>query len=106
MIHHFSVFCYSFECSEEIFDFAEGKMTVAKTNELKQQFNSEFSMIYQLCEVVLINSKKPQLLVVALDALLGFLSWIPIGYVFKTKMVQLLIDRVCCNWMFFIIFCY
>jgi len=79
--------------SEEIFDFSEGKMTAAKTAELKQQFNSEFSMIYQLCEMVLLNSKKPQLLLVSLDALLGFLSWIPIGYVFETQMVQLLIDR-------------
>ena len=69
-------------------------MTAAKTSELKQQFNSEFSMIYQLCEVVLLNSKKPELLSVSLDAMLGFLSWIPIGYVFETKMVQLLIDRV------------
>ena len=69
-------------------------MTSTKTNELKQQFNSEFAMIYQLCEMVLLNSKKATLLVVSLDALLGFLSWIPIGYVFETKMVQLLTDRV------------
>ena len=69
-------------------------MTTAKTNELKQQFNSEFSMIYQLCEMVLINSKKPSLLAVSLNALLGFLSWIPIGYVFETKMVELLTNRV------------
>lgn len=69
-------------------------MTVAKTNELKQQFNNEFSMIYQLCELVLIKSAKPQLLIVSLDAMLGFLSWIPIEYVFQTKMIQLLIDRV------------
>ena len=69
-------------------------MTVANTNKLKQQFNSEFAMIYQLCEMVLINSQKPQLLIVALDALLGFLSWIPIGYIFETKMIELLTNRV------------
>ena len=69
-------------------------MTAAKTADLKNQFSNEFASIYQLCELVLIQSQKPSLLAVSLDALLGFLSWIPIAYIFETNMIQLLIDRV------------
>ena len=34
--------------SEEIFDYSSGEMTKAKIKHLKQQFNKEFSLIYQL----------------------------------------------------------
>lgn len=79
--------------SEEIFDFSRGKLTQARTDELKQQFAAEFSQIYSLCEFVLTSATKPSLLAVSLEALLGFLSWIPLGYIFETNMVDLLIRK-------------
>jgi exportin-1 len=87
-------FCLFSMFSEEVFDFSQGKMTAAKTAELKQQFSKEFASIYQLCDMVLKGSLKPSLLSVALDTMLGFLSWIPIGYIFETTMVELLVERV------------
>jgi len=78
--------------SEEIFDFSD-TMTRAKTSELKEQFSKEFAMIYQLCDLVLSNSTNEQLLVVSLKTLLCFLSWIPVGYIFETSMVDLLLKK-------------
>eukprot|EP00727_Mastigamoeba_balamuthi_P006331 m51a1_g2318 putative exportin-1 (1057) ;mRNA; f:487141-490960 len=77
--------------SEEIFDFAGGQLTAAKAAELKQSFNHEFSLIYQLCELVLQNSQRPSLLTATLNTLLRFLNWIPVGYIFETHMIEILI---------------
>jgi uncharacterized protein YacL len=35
--------------SEEIFDFGSNTMTQGKIKELKQAYNSEFSLIFQVC---------------------------------------------------------
>eukprot|EP01119_Soliformovum_irregulare_P015808 TRINITY_DN4509_c0_g1_i3.p1 TRINITY_DN4509_c0_g1~~TRINITY_DN4509_c0_g1_i3.p1 ORF type:complete len:760 (-),score=233.57 TRINITY_DN4509_c0_g1_i3:964-3243(-) len=76
--------------SEEVFDFSSGQMTAKKINELKQSFYKEFMLIYQLCEFVLDNSQRRSLLVVTLETLLGFLNWIPLGYIFETKLIETL----------------
>lgn len=80
--------------SEEVFDFSGGQMTTAKIKELKESFNKEFSLIYQLCEYILENSQKPSLILVTLQTLLRFLNWIPLGYIFETKMIEILIFKV------------
>jgi exportin-1 len=79
--------------SEEVFDFSSGKMTQAKVAELKESFNKEFSMIYQLCELILSSAKKADLISVTLQTLLRFLNWIPLGYIFETNMLELLITK-------------
>jgi exportin-1 len=79
--------------SEEVFDFSSGQMTQAKIKELKTTFNKEFSLIYQLCDFILRNSQKPSLLNATLETLLRFLNWIPIGYVFQTKMIEHLVFK-------------
>jgi exportin-1 len=79
--------------SEEVFDFSSGKMTEAKTKDLKESFNKEFSLIYQLCELILNSAKKPELISVTLQTLLRFLNWIPLGYIFETKMLESLIGK-------------
>ena len=38
------------------------------------------------------KSRHPPLLLVTLETLLRFLSWIPLGYIFETNMVNTLID--------------
>ena len=38
--------------SEEIFDFSKDSLTSKKTKQLKESLNSEFSKIFELCEVV------------------------------------------------------
>lgn len=85
---------HTFLFSEEIFDFSGGQMTQAKIKELKGAYNKEFSLIYQLCEIILTNSQKPSLIKATLETLLRFLNWIPIGYIFQTKMIENLIFKV------------
>lgn len=80
--------------SEEIFDFSSGQMTQSKILELKNSFNKEFALIYKLLEHILNNSQKPSLVLVSLQTLLRFLGWIPLGYIFETKMVDTLLFKV------------
>lgn len=47
----------------------------------------------QLCEFILTRSRKPALLQVTLQTLLRFITWIPLGYIFETKLVETLCMR-------------
>ena len=68
-------------------------MTRAKAMELKKTFTNEFSLIHQLCEHILANSQSTTLLATTLQTLLKFLSWIPVGFIFKTNMIDFLVGK-------------
>jgi len=76
--------------SEEVFDYAGGSMTQEKMKEMKNNLNKEFALIYQLCNYILNNSQDANLLTVTLKTLLRFLHWIPVGYIFETKLIETL----------------
>eukprot|EP01012_Entosiphon_sulcatum_P019589 TRINITY_DN24503_c0_g1_i1.p1 TRINITY_DN24503_c0_g1~~TRINITY_DN24503_c0_g1_i1.p1 ORF type:complete len:1057 (-),score=290.97 TRINITY_DN24503_c0_g1_i1:3-3173(-) len=80
--------------SEEVFDFSSGQMTQAKTKHLKETLNSEFQLIFELCQQVLTNSQNVTLVQQTLKTLIPFLSWIPIGYIFETQLIDLLGGRL------------
>lgn len=80
--------------SEEVFDFSSGQMTQTKAKHLKDTMCSEFSQIFQLCQFVMDNSKNVQLILITLETLLRFLNWIPLGYIFETKLITQLIYNV------------
>lgn len=77
-----------------MFDFSKGEMTQQKIKQLKESLNSEFYQIFQLCDFVMSNSQKPRLLAVTLETLLKYLSWIPLGYIFETPLIQTLVSKV------------
>lgn len=79
--------------SEEVFDFSSGQITQTKAKHLKDTMCSEFSQIFQLCSFVLEGSMNAPLIAVTLDTLLRFLNWIPLGYIFETKLVETLIFK-------------
>jgi len=79
--------------SEEIFDFSKEQMTQAKVKELKEAYNQEFSLIYQLCDFILRSSSKPSLINATLETLLRFLNWIPPVFIFQTKMIEHLLFK-------------
>ncbi|XP_076244670.1 exportin-1 emb [Calliopsis andreniformis] len=79
--------------SEEVFDFSSGQMTQTKAKHLKDTMCSEFSQIFQLCQFVLDNSQNVPLVAVTLETLLRFLNWIPLGYIFETKLISTLIFK-------------
>jgi len=79
--------------SEEVFDFGKNDMTSAKVDHLKKTLNSEFAQIFQLCDYILRMSSNKELLTATLQTLLRFMSWIPLGYIFKTKLVELLVMK-------------
>lgn len=54
---------------------------------------SEFSQIFTLSQFVLDNSQNPQLLKCTLETLLRFLNWIPLGYIFETRLISTLIFK-------------
>ncbi|PVU89531.1 hypothetical protein BB559_003322 [Furculomyces boomerangus] len=79
--------------SEEVFDFSSEQMTQAKAIELKKQMTGEFSDIFQLCSEVLETAMQPSLVKATLETLLRFLSWIPLGYIFETKLIENMCTR-------------
>jgi exportin-1 len=81
--------------SEEIFDFSAEQMTQEKTKNLKNQMCGEFSEIFKLCYEILEKANKPTLIKATLETLLRFLNWIPLGYIFETNLITLLVERVC-----------
>ncbi|KAJ8674237.1 hypothetical protein QAD02_005499 [Eretmocerus hayati] len=79
--------------SEEVFDFSSGQLTQTKAKHLKDTMCSEFSQVFELCQFVMENSKSVPLVAVTLETLLRFLNWIPLGYIFETKLINTLIFK-------------
>ena len=49
-------------------------------------------MLDQLCEFILKHSKRKSLLKVTLQTLQRFLTWIPLGFIFQTDLIHMLLD--------------
>lgn len=79
--------------SEEVFDYSAEQMTQAKAKTLKQQMCNEFSEIYKLCYEVLEKATRPSLIVATLQSLLRYLSWIPLGFIFETPLIGMMINK-------------
>ncbi|KAF9036599.1 CRM1 C terminal-domain-containing protein [Panaeolus papilionaceus] len=79
--------------SEEIFDFSAEQMTQTKIKNLKHQICNEFSEVFKLCSDVLEEAQKVSLIKATLETLLRFLNWIPLGYIFETTIIDLLLNR-------------
>jgi len=92
----------NFVYSEEIFDYSAEQMTQKKIKNLKNSMCGEFSEIFQLCHEVLEKAQKPSLIRATLETLLRFLNWIPLGYIFETNIIDILRNRVCFIYYFFI----
>jgi hypothetical protein len=54
----------------------------------------EFAEVFSLCVEVLEKADKASLIKVTLEAMLRFLNWIPLGYIFETPVIDHLIGRV------------
>ena len=90
--------------SEEIFEFSS--MTTQKQQQSKEQFNKEFTDIFYLCHQVLLNEPSPSLVQATLQCILRFLVWIPVGFIYETDLIPLLLKFLkkfpldvikCCN---------
>ena len=79
--------------SEEVFDFSRGQMVTDKVKKMKESLNGEFSSIFHLCEFILEHSKRPSLLSVTLKTLQRFLTWIPLGFIFQTPLIDALLNK-------------
>lgn len=78
--------------SEEVFDFNRLDLTQAKTKELKNTLNSEFRLIHELCVFVLMNTRKADLVRATLDTLSVYLTWVPLGYIFESNLLEMLLQ--------------
>ncbi|KAH8918944.1 hypothetical protein BT69DRAFT_1353506 [Atractiella rhizophila] len=79
--------------SEEIFDFGADNMTQNRTKAMKARICDEFNEVFQLCAEIVANGQKPSLIKSTLEALYRFLSWMPLGYIFETELVDNLVSR-------------
>ncbi|CAH8336370.1 unnamed protein product [Eruca vesicaria subsp. sativa] len=78
--------------SEEIFNFSRGEMIQKKINDLKASLNRQFKLIHELCLYVLSASQRPELIRATLSALHAYLSWIPCPYIFKSPLLETLLE--------------
>ena len=76
-----------------MFDFSKDQMTTAKIRTMKESLNEEFSKIFQLCDFILARSQRPSLIKATLQTLQRFLTWIPLGFIFETSLIQSLVDQ-------------
>ena len=44
--------------SEEIFEYSKNQMTQQQISDLKKQMNTDFTTIYQLCDLILKNRQQ------------------------------------------------
>ena len=79
--------------SEEVFDFSQDQLTSTKAKNLKTTMCAEFSQIFNLCNEVLTTADSVPLVRSTLETLLRFLNWIPLGFIFETKLIDTLIGR-------------
>ena len=79
--------------SEEVFDYSADQMTSQKTRNLKDTMCNQFSEIFKLCQSVLRTADSASLLRTTLETLLRFLNWIPLGYVFETDIIDIIISK-------------
>lgn len=85
--------------SEELFEFGKGKLQSAKLQQLKAQLNNQLAVVFELCSFVLGNSittpgsVKPSLVEATLKTLSRYLSWIPVGYIFETTLLPMLLQH-------------
>ena len=86
--------------SEEVFDFARGELTSAKTRDLKASLNTQFGEVHSLCMFALsaggadaaaAAAAQPALVRATLDTLHAYLSWVPLAYVFESDVVAALV---------------
>lgn len=79
--------------SEEVFDFSQDQMTQAKANSLKLSLKAEFEQIFKLCYEILVKTTKPSLIIATLNALLRYIHWIPLNYIFQTDLLSLFTNK-------------
>lgn len=79
--------------SEEVFDFSKDQMVTEKAKAMKESLNGEFTSIYHLCEYILEKSSRPSLLKITLQTLQRFLTWIPLGFIFQTPLIEVLLKK-------------
>lgn len=79
--------------SEEIFDYSQDQMTQAKANSLKMSLKAEFEQIFKLCYEILDKTQKSSLIIATLNALLKYIHWIPLNYVFQTDLLSMLTNK-------------
>ena len=76
--------------SEEVFDFSAEQMTSSKTKNLKESMTNQFAQIFKLCDDILRSAENASLIKTTLETLLRFMSWIPLGYVFDTGVIDVI----------------
>ncbi|MCL7034658.1 hypothetical protein MKW94_004053 [Papaver nudicaule] len=80
--------------------FIPDLIAAAKTNEticencmvILKLLSEEFQLIHELCMYALSASQKTELVMATLATLHAFLSWIPLGYIFESPLLETLLN--------------
>lgn len=68
-------------------------MTQQQIQELKNQMNTDFTTVFELCKLVLenVHQAKQSLVRACLETLNAFLSWIPMYFIIYTDLIDKLV---------------
>ncbi|KAI3404076.2 CRM1 [Candida oxycetoniae] len=75
---------------EEVFDYSQDQLTQAKAQQLRTSMKNEFEKIFKLCYEVLDKTTKSSLIIATLNALLKYIQWIPVNYIYQTNLLEIL----------------
>jgi exportin-1 len=80
--------------SEEIFEFAQGEMVLERTRILRNQYEREFSVVFEFCMKILHHGTHPSLVISTLKCLEHFVTWISWAFLFNSDLIDILVNKM------------
>ncbi|KAK2964914.1 putative exportin 1B [Blattamonas nauphoetae] len=78
---------------EDVFDFGSDWMTEPKKLRFKEQYTKDFELVFNLLKMILSDAQNTNesLVLTALHTLSVFIQWIPLDFIFKTNLIEILV---------------
>ncbi|CAO3680969.1 unnamed protein product [Rhizopus microsporus] len=76
--------------SEEVYDYSTSFLTQVKMKRLKEQMKLDFSLIFDLCNKVLISANQRSLIMETMSTIQNLTAWMPVEYAYQDSFIQLI----------------
>lgn len=76
--------------SEEVFDYSTSFLTQVKMKRLKEQMKLDFSLIFGLCNKVLMSASQRSLIMETMSTIQNLTTWMPVEYAYQDSFIQLI----------------
>ncbi|CEG74595.1 hypothetical protein RMATCC62417_09776 [Rhizopus microsporus] len=76
--------------SEEVYDYSASSLTQVKMKRLKEQMKLDFSLIFDLCNKVLMSANQRSLIMETMCTIRNLTTWMPVEYAYQDSFIQLI----------------